>query len=110
MRARQVVCCTSPTSDGGFTEIPVGGLGCSYDIMYRWSAAHSFETTNAYRSMRWCFCRPEIADAFATDFGGRRVDMPVDPRRLHIDRPDERELEMRRRRAEFGIEKVTAAR
>lgn len=91
-------------------QIPAGGLGNTYDIMYRWAAWHSHATTSGYRSMRWCFCRRELADAFATDFGGLRIDMPVDPAWLAVDRPDARELERRARAATFGLERVESGR
>lgn len=92
--------------------IPGTGLGNAMNVMYRWACQHAHETTSLsepgrpeIRLMRWCFCRREVADAFATDFGGRRVDLPVDPHRLAADRPGARELERRVRAAGFGLER-----
>ncbi|MDP3408238.1 hypothetical protein [Bosea sp. (in: a-proteobacteria)] len=82
-------------------------LGSAMSILYRWASAHSHETTGGMQTMRWCFCRPEIADAFATDFGGKRIDLPVDLDYLHIDRPDARELERRALAMRTGIAMMT---
>ncbi|PZU93079.1 MAG: hypothetical protein DI527_07470 [Chelatococcus sp.] len=90
--------------------VPETGLGNAMLIMYRWASAHSHATVRSHAGMRWCFCRPETADAFATDFGGRRVDMPVDPASLHVDRPDARELARRAEAARLGIEIWTGGR
>lgn len=91
-------------------QIPVGGIGPAFDVMYRWATWHDHETTSAGRSMCWCFCRREVADAFAMDFGGRRIDRQVDPHFLKIDLPDAKELERRARVARIGMEKMTAGR
>ena len=91
-------------------QIPTGGLGYAMEIMYRWAAWHSHETTGAMRSMRWCFCQREVADAFATDFGGLRIDMPVNVARLAVDQPDARELERRAQAAAFGLMRVESGR
>lgn len=91
-------------------QVPMTGLGSAMAIMYRAASQYSHETTGGQRSMRWCFCEKDVADRFASDFGGNRIDMPVDPRRLHIDRPDERELERRAKAMQYDILKVTAAR
>jgi hypothetical protein len=78
----------------------------AYDIMYRWAAWHDNETTpNGMNGMCWCFCRRDVADAFAMDFGGRRLDHPVRTYYLRVDLPDARELE-RRARA-FRSDRVT---
>ncbi|CAM5764588.1 hypothetical protein [Bosea minatitlanensis] len=68
----------------------------AYGIMYRWAAWFDSETTPlGLHGMCWCFCRPEVADAFAMDFGGRRIDRPVESYYLKVDLPDARELERR---------------
>jgi hypothetical protein len=90
--------------------VPGTGLGAAHAIMYRWAALHDHETKSGQRSMTWCFCRREIADAFATDFGGLRIDLPVDTSALRVDRPDAAELERRHRAARFGIEVTTGGR
>ena len=86
------------------------GFGNAMGIMYRAASQHSHETTRPKEPgrpevslMRWCFCTPEAADAFATDFGGRRVDLPVDPFSLKIDRPDAREIALRAKAQKFGL-------
>lgn len=87
--------------------VPDTGLGNAMLIMYRWAARHDHETTRrregAIHLMRWCFCLRETADAFAADFGGRRIDLPVDPHYLRIDRPDARELERRAKAMRFDL-------
>lgn len=91
--------------------VPGSGLGNAVNIMYRWAARYDHETTHLsepgrreIRLMRWCFCHREVADAFATDFGGRRVDQPVDPLSLKVDNPDARELSRRAKAQTFGDE------
>jgi hypothetical protein len=70
----------------------------AYDIMYRWAAWYDNETIpNGMDGMCWCFCQREVADAFAMDFGGRRVDRAGRAHDLRIDLPDARELERRAR-------------
>ena len=90
--------------------VPGTGLGNAYDIMYRWAVVRGHATTTSGPMMCWCFCRPEHADAFAADFGGRRVDRPIEPGALHVDKPDRRELERRARAARSGIEITTGGR
>lgn len=94
--------------------VPETGLGNAMLAMQRWAAAHDHERTRRSERgrhiMRWCFCRPEVADAFAADCGGRRVDLPVDPAYLRIDRPDARELARREKAARVGLDLVEAAR
>lgn len=85
-------------------------LGNSIFTMSRWAAPFDHVTTSGLRVMRWCFCSRDVADAFATDFGGLRVDLPVDPMYLKIDNPDARELERRAKAARFGMDWVEAAR
>ncbi|MGY6246649.1 hypothetical protein ACXIUS_03740 [Bosea thiooxidans] len=81
----------------------------AYDIMYRWAAWYDHATTTmGPRGMCWCFCRPEVADAFAMDFGGRRIDRPINPAWLKIDQPDRRELERRARAATLGLDRLAA--
>lgn len=84
--------------------VPSTGLGNAYDIMYRWAALRGHATTSGAQTMCWCFCRRELADAFATEFGGLRIDRPVDTRFLHVDAPDLRESELRARAARVGVE------
>jgi len=45
------------------------------------------------------FCSRAAADAFASDCGGLRIDLPVGPTWLRLDRPDARELARRERAA-----------
>jgi len=66
--------------------IPGSHLGNATHIMYRWATRYDHEATRLsepgrgeIRLMRRCLCSREVADAFATDLGGRRVDLPVDP-------------------------------
>jgi len=90
--------------------VPDTGLGNAWDIMYRWAALHDHVSRSGHRAMRWCFCSREVADAFVTDFGGLRIDLPVDPRYLKIDRPDAAELARRATAARYGIERTTGGR
>ncbi|CAN5187679.1 hypothetical protein BH10PSE8_BH10PSE8_10950 [soil metagenome] len=94
--------------------VPGTGLGNAMLIMYRWAALHDHETTRAtegaHHLMRWCFCSRDVADTFATDYGGRRLDLPFDPASLKIDRPDARELARRQRAARFGLDLLEDAR
>ncbi|RXT52932.1 hypothetical protein B6S44_19525 [Bosea sp. Tri-44] len=90
--------------------IPGRGLGNAIGIMYRWAVHYDHETTELsepgrreIRLMRWCFCSREVADAFATDFGGRRVDLAVDHCALKIDKPDAQELARRAKAQTFGL-------
>lgn len=94
--------------------VPDTGLGNAHAIMRRLAALHDYETTHRrdgiHRLMRWCFCTRAAADAFATDCGGLRIDLPVDPIALRIDRPDRRERERRQREARLGVESRGTAR
>ncbi len=94
--------------------VPDTGLGNAHGIMRRLAAQHDYETTHPrdgiHRLMRWCFCTREAADAFATDCGGLRVDLPIDPIALRIDRPDRLELDRRWWAARLGLEESDAAR
>lgn len=86
-----------------------GGGGMA--VMERWAAWFDHETTrNGPEGSCWCFCRPEVADAFAMDFGGRRRDERIEPGRLAVDIPDRREIERRARAAWIGMEIVTGGR
>ncbi|SIP95061.1 hypothetical protein [Bosea sp. TND4EK4] len=88
---------------------PSGGAG--HAVMSRWAAWFDHETTrNGPDGSCWCFCRPEVADAFAMDFGGRRRDLPIEPRRLAVDLPDRSEIERRAKAAWIGMEIVTGGR
>jgi hypothetical protein len=62
--------------------VPETGLGNAHLILQRLAARNNYETTHrregAHRLMRWCFCSREAADSFATDCGGRRVNLPVE--------------------------------
>lgn len=90
--------------------VPETGLGNAMLIMFRWASRHDHETMSGKgpgQTMRWCFCRREVADAFAADFGGLRVDLACDPRYLKRDEPDAHELERRARAALFGLEGMT---
>ena len=93
--------------------VPETGLGNAHLIMQRLAARHDYETTHrrdgVHRLMRWCFCTPEAADGFAADCGGRRIDLPVDPAYLRIDRPEARELVRRERAARFGLNVLDGA-
>lgn len=88
----------------------VAPLGRGYDIMSRWAAWHDHVTTSGSRSMCWCFRRPEVADAFAMDFGGRRIDRPVPPHYVEADLPDAKELERRAKGARVGLDIVMGGR
>lgn len=86
------------------------GFGKAMDIMFRAASRDSHEVTHPkepgrpnVRLMRWCFCTREVADTFATDFGGRRVDLPVDPFALKVDKPGPRELALRAKAQRFGL-------
>jgi hypothetical protein len=87
--------------------VPRSGLHGAGDIMYRWAAWFDHAMTHHHGGMNWCFLDARTADAFAMDFGGRRVDKPVDPYSLALDQPDCRELERRSRASLFAIERVT---
>ncbi len=93
--------------------VPDTGLGNAHVIMRRLAAQHDYETTHRregiHRLMRWCFCTRAAADAFAMDCGGLRIDLPVDPVALLIDRPDRRELERRERAARLGLDGTEVA-
>lgn len=80
------------------------------DIMFRWASWHDFVTTNNSGTTHWCFCNREAADAFATNFGGRRVDRPVYPGSVRIDRPSAKELARRARATTYAIEIVFGGR
>jgi hypothetical protein len=56
--------------------VPDGGLGKRLDIMYRWHSARDIQAMhgrgwreNGRDIIRWCFADPEIAKAFASEFG-----------------------------------------
>ena len=85
-------------------QVEVLTAGGGMDIMYRWASWYDFETTSSSGTMNWCFCSREAADAFATNFGGRRVDRPVHPGYLQVDRPDPKELARRARATTYSIE------
>lgn len=93
--------------------VPDTGLGNAHAIMRRLAALHDYETTHrrdgVHRLMRWCFCTRAAADAFATDCGGLRVDLPVDPVAVLIDQPGRRELERRERAAWLGLDGIEVA-
>ena len=90
--------------------VPGTGLRNAANIMYRWAAQHDHAVTHPrepgrpeVRLMRWCFCTRQAADTFATDFGGQRVDLPVDTLSLKVDKPDEAELKRRAKAQSFGL-------
>jgi len=96
--------------------VPGTGLGNALDIMYRWASQFDHVTTRpkepgqgSLHLMRWCFQERALADAFATDFGGRRVDLPVDPSSIASAPPDRQELERRARAATTGLVEREAA-
>ena len=87
------------------------GGGAGMAVMERWAAWFDHETTRAGRDgMCWCFCRPDVADAFAQDFGGERVDRPVQIHSLAVDLPDCSEVLRRSKAAWIGMEIVTGGR
>ncbi|MCA0418171.1 MAG: hypothetical protein LCH80_05535 [Proteobacteria bacterium] len=85
-------------------QVEVLSAGGGMDIMYRWASWYDFETTSSSGTMWWCFCSREAADAFATNFGGRRVDRPVYPGYLRVDQPSPKELARRARATTYSIE------
>jgi hypothetical protein len=88
-------------------EVPASGLHGGADIMYRWAAWFDHVTTSSGRRMHWCFTRREVADAFAMDCGGQRVDRPISPYGLALDQPSSKELERRAKASLYAIEIVT---
>jgi hypothetical protein len=87
--------------------VPRNGLHGGAAIMYRWAAWFDHETTHNGDCMSWCFTRRDVADAFAMDCGGRRVDKPISPYGIALDQPSSKELERRAKASLFNIEKVT---
>lgn len=66
--------------------VPLGGLGNRLDRMHDWHIARGVKSqrgTGRYAEpvhyIRWCFAAPEIADAFAAEFEGVRLN-PVHQR------------------------------
>ena len=57
--------------------VPPGGLGKKLDAMHDWHRAKGIEAMrgrsrrdeNGHNYIRWCFADPEIAKAFASEFG-----------------------------------------
>lgn len=94
--------------------VPETGLGNAHVIMRRLASQHDYETTHrtegVHRLMRWCFCSRGAAERFATDCGGRRVDLPVDPAYLRIDRADARESARREKAMRLGLNALDGAR
>lgn len=87
--------------------VPSSGLHGGAAIMYRWAAWFDHVTTSSGRMMQWCFNRREVADAFAMDCGGQRIDRPIDPNGLALDQPSSKELERRAKASLYAIEIVT---
>lgn len=87
--------------------VPSSGLHGGAAIMYRWAAWFDHTTTSGGRTMHWCFTRREVADAFAMDCGGRRVDKPISPYGIALDQPSSKELERRAKASLYAIEIVT---
>ena len=88
-------------------EVPLSGLHGAAAIMYRWAAWFDHVTTSSGRTMHWCFNRREVADAFAMDCGGQRIDRPVDRFGIALDQPSSKELELRAKASLYAIEIVT---
>lgn len=87
--------------------VPPAGLHGGAAIMYRWAAWFDHTTTCSGRTLHWCFTRREVADAFAMDFGGQRIDRPINPYGLALDQPSSKELERRAKASLYAIEIVT---
>ncbi|MGO4286897.1 hypothetical protein [Bosea sp. TAB14] len=87
--------------------VPHSGLHGGAAIMYRWAAWFDHTTTSSGSTMHWCFTRSEVADAFAMDCGGQRVDRPINPYGLALDQPSSKELERRAKASLYAIEIVT---
>lgn len=87
--------------------VPPSGLHGGAAIMYRWAAWFDHVTTASGRIMHWCFTRPEVADAFAMDCGGQRIDRPIHSYGLALDQPSSKELERRAKASLYAIEIVT---
>lgn len=85
--------------------VPGTGLGNAMHIMFRWSSRHDHATVGGANVMRWCFAERRLADAFVTEFGGKRVDMPVDEIWIKKDAPSAGELARRAKAMQFGLER-----
>lgn len=91
--------------------LAASGGGGAMAVMERWAAWFDHERTRTGRDgAAWCFCRADVADAFAQDFGGQRVDLPADPRAIAVDIPDRSEVLRRSKSAWIGMEIVTGGR
>lgn len=88
-------------------EVPDAGLHGGAAIMFRWVAWFDHATTRSGRRMHWCFSRREVADAFAMDCGGERIDRPINRHRLALDQPSCKEITRRVQGSLFAVEIVT---
>lgn len=85
-------------------QVEVVSSGGGMDIMYRWASWHDFELVHSGKLMWWCFCNRAHADAFAMNFGGRRIDRPAHRGYVKVDQPDPSELARRARATTYAIE------
>ena len=91
--------------------LAASGGGGGIAVMERWAGWFDHVTTRAGQDgMCWCFCRADVADAFAQHFGGKRVDLPRYEHSMSVDIPDRAEVLRRTKAAWVGMEIVTGGR